>query len=316
MTRNVGTTWGIVSTIRAPLPDILDFVAWHLDQGAAQFYLYIDDDVPETLSVLNAHPAIRARHTDAAWWAKRKGRPEKHQTRQSLNARHANNRRAEVDWLAHIDVDEFLLPETPIAAQLGALSDTALCARVRPIEALAPVDNTGATVFKAFLLDQQARQTASIACFPTWGAQLPGGFLSHVAGKLFFRTGLKGLQIRIHNVNLNDVTNPGQAALPGIELGHMHAKSWDDFLTAYRFRLARGSYRADLKPQSRVDGALNLHDLFVRIEATGGEAALRAFYDETCTANPALCARLQAYGLLRRHRLDLAARRARHFPGH
>lgn len=309
----MSVTWGVVSTIRAPLTDIQDFVAWHLDQGATQFYLYLDDDVPDTLSVLNAHPAIRAVHTDAAWWAKRKGRPDRHQVRQSLNARHANNRRADVDWLAHIDVDEFLIPQTPIADQLARLPDAAMCARVRPIEALAPVRDNDETVFKAFHLDQQARQAAAQACFPNWGAQLSGGFLSHVAGKLFFRTGLQGLQIKIHNVILNGVPNPGQVELAGIELGHMHAKSWDQFRAAYRFRLAQGSYRADLKPQVRGDDAVNLHDLFAGIEAAGGEVALRAFYDEVCSATPDLCARLQAQGLLRRHRLDLGARRARHF---
>ncbi|WP_372836804.1 glycosyltransferase family 2 protein, partial [Puniceibacterium confluentis] len=215
--------WGVVSTIRAPLPEILDFAAWHLDQGAAKLYLYLDDDVPETLAVLNRHPAIRATHTDAAWWAKRNGRPDRHQVRQSLNARHANNRQvgrssAEVDWLVHIDVDEFLISRMPIDTQLEALPDSALCARVRPIEALAPTDNTKGIAFKACHQDQAARQAASEACFPTWGGYLSGGFLSHVAGKLFFRAGLKGLQIKIHNVILGDETNPGQASLPGIEL--------------------------------------------------------------------------------------------------
>jgi hypothetical protein len=41
---------------------------------------------------------------------------------------------------------------------------------------------------------------------------------------------------------------------------------------------------------------------------------LRAFFDEVCTASDRLCSGLEAEGLLRRHRLDLDARRARHFP--
>ncbi len=308
--------------MRAPLSDILDFVSWHLDQGAARFYLYLDDDVPDTLAVLNAHRAVTAVHTDAGWWAKRKGRPDRHQVRQSLNARHANNRtdgqgRPEVDWLAHIDVDEFLIPATPIAARLAALPDSALCARVRPIEALAPIDAAPQTAFKAFHLDQVMRQAASEACFPTWGAVLSGGFLSHVAGKLFFRTGLRELQIKIHNVVLGDVMNPGQVSIADIELAHMHAKSWDQFLSAYRFRLSHGSYRADLRAQARAGTAMpNLNDLFTAIEAERGEPGLRAFYDEVCTATPDLCQRLQVHGLLRQYDLDLARRCDRHFPGH
>ncbi|WP_323770141.1 glycosyltransferase family 2 protein [Antarctobacter sp.] len=309
------TRWGTVTTVKAPLEAIQTFVAWHLEQGAHRIYLYLDEDAPQTFAALKAHPKIRVTQTDAAYWAKRNGRPDKHQARQAANARHANNRKPEVGWLAHIDVDEFLLSGRSISDQLAALPADALCVRVRPVEALAPGSGTaeGETAFKAFHLDQAARQHAAQACFPTWGRHLSGGFLSHVAGKLFFRAGTKGLQIRIHNVILNDVQNPGQVALPDIELGHFHADSWDHFLTSYRFRLARGSYRAELKPQVRAKDAVTLHDLFQGIEEAGGEPALRRFYDEVCVADRALCDRLEAHGLLRRHRLKLAELRDCHF---
>ncbi len=296
---------------------ILDFAAWHLELGAHRVYLYLDDDAPRTFAVLKAHPKIRVVQTDDAWWAKRNGRPDKHQARQTANARHANNRKPEVDWLAHIDIDEFLLPTSPVSEQLSALPADALCARIRPVEALAPGSGTapGETAFKAFHLDQGARQRAARVCFPTWGPQLSGGFLSHVAGKLFFRAGTKGLQVRIHNVILNGIQNPGQVPLTGIELGHFHAHSWEHFLASFRFRLSRGSYRADLKPQVRQADAVNLHALFRGIEAAGGETALRAFFDEVCVADRALCDRLEAEGLLRRRTMNLGQLRARHFPG-
>ncbi|BBU56128.1 hypothetical protein KU6B_23930 [Mameliella alba] len=311
------TRWGTVTTVKAPLRAILDFAAWHLEQGAHRLYLYLDEEAPRTFAALKAHPKIRVVQTDDAWWSKRNGRPEKHQARQAANARHANNRKPEVDWLAHIDVDEFLLPATPVDEQLSALPADALCARIRPVEALAPGSGTipGETAFKAFHLDQAARQRAARDCFPTWGPQLSGGFLSHVAGKLFFRAGTKGLQVRIHNVILNGEQNPGQVTLPGIELGHFHADSWEHFLASYRFRLSRGSYRAELKPQVRQAGAVNLHDLFQSIEDAGGETALRAFFDEVCVADRRLCDRLQAEGLLRRRAMELDQLRMRHFPG-
>ncbi|WP_425098414.1 glycosyltransferase family 2 protein [Tropicibacter sp. S64] len=310
--------WGVISTIKAPLPAVLDFAAWHLELGAHRLYLYLDDPAPETQALLAAHPKIRVWQTDAAWWHKRGGRPEKHQVRQCRNARHTNNRTPEVDWLCHIDVDEFLLPAYPIAEQLAELDLNTLCARIRPVEALAPGKGTAPqdTAFKAFHLDQHERQRAAEDCFPTWGAHLSGGFLSHVAGKLFFRSGLKGLDIRIHNVTLDGVQNPGQVDLTSCELGHFHAATWEHFLNAFRFRLSKGSYRAELKPQVRKDGALSLHDLFTRIEANGGEDALRAFYTEVCTATPALCDKLEAHGLLRRRVMALPGLRHKHFPGY
>ena len=307
--------WGTVTTTNAALPEILDFAAWHLELGAHRIYLYLDDAMPEAEERLAAHPKIRVFRTDDAWWAKRNGKPAKHQVRQGANARHANNRKPEVDWLAHIDTDEFLLPSRPVAEELAALPESCLCARVRPVEALAPLEAGAETAFKAFPLDQRARQEAAEACFPTWGRHLSGGFLSHVAGKLFFRPGTKGLQIRIHNVELDGQTNPGQVELSDLELGHFHAADWEHFLRLYRFRLAQGSYRAELKPQARREGAVNLHTLFEMIEGAGGEEALRLFYDEVCTARPALLDQLAARGLLRRRCMDLAALRKRHFPG-
>ncbi|MCT4553373.1 MAG: glycosyltransferase family 2 protein [Pelagimonas sp.] len=313
--------WGIISTIKAPLPQILDFAAWHLELGASALYLYLDADEPQALEVLNAHPKIKALHTDAAWWAKRKGRPDKHQLRQCANARHANNRHVgksptTLDWLTHIDVDEYLLPAGDIGDTLAALPAGVRCARLRPVEALAKggAEAAGETLFKAFHLDQAQRQRAATACFGDWGAVLSGGFLSHVAGKLFFRTGMKGLQVKIHNVIWEGVQNPGMVELPQIELGHFHADSWDHFITAYRFRHQRGSYRAELKSQVRGGGAPNLHDLFTMIESEEGEAGLRRFFDQVCTATPDLVQRLSNEGLLRRHILPLPALRAQHFP--
>lgn len=308
--------WGTVSTIKAPLPAILNFAAWHLEQGAHRLYIYLDDDVPDTFAVLNAHPHIRVKYTDAAYWAKRNGRPEVSRNRQTANVRHANNRRVEVDWLTHIDVDEFLLPSRPIADQLASLPAACLCARVRPIEALAPgnASQPGETLFKAFRLDQDTRRGDAAACFPTWGQHLSGGFLSHVAGKLFFRTGLKGLQVKIHNMFLNDEMNIGERPLTETELGHFHAADWDHFIEQMRWRLATGSYRPELKAQARAPGAVNLHALLGTIRDEGGEAGLKLFFDEICTAHIPLCDRLAARGLLRRHTMDLEALRHKHFP--
>jgi hypothetical protein len=308
--------WGTVSTIKAPLSAILDFAAWHLELGAHRLYIYLDDDVPDTYGVLDAHPRIRVKHTDAAYWAKRKGRPEVSRNRQTANVRHANNRKVEVDWLTHIDVDEFLLPRRPIPDQLAELPAACLCSRVRPIEALAPgsASHPGETLFKAFHLDQDTRRRDAAACFPTWGRHLSGGFLSHVAGKLFFRTGLRGLQVKIHNMVLNGESNIGEHSLTDTELGHFHAADWDHFIEQMRWRLATGSYRPDLKAQSRAPGSVNLHALLHMIRDTGGEAGLQSFFQEVCTADTALCDRLEARGLLRRHRMGLPALRVKHFP--
>ncbi|SDY07111.1 glycosyltransferase family 2 protein [Citreimonas salinaria] len=314
------TRWGLVATIRAAPDAMLDFAAWHLAQGAARLMIYLDDpDGHPAPPPLIAHPAITVTACDDAWWQARGFRPKKHQVRQCANANHALAAASDLDWLGHVDVDEFLLPvpdAPPLAAQLAALPRDALCARVRPVEALAPAPGADPQVaaFKALHPDRPARDRAARACFPRWGQHLAGGFLSHVAGKVFVRPHAGAWDLRIHNAFLGESQNPGEVKLASTELGHFHASSWPHFRDALTFRLDRGSYRADLRPPMRRNGAPRLHDLLGDLRDAEGEAGLRAFFDEVCTATPALCDRLEDHGLLRRHRMDLSALHALHFP--
>jgi len=303
---------GLSATIKAPLAEIEAFAAHHLELGAHRLYLYLDDPDPDTQAALKAHPKIRVTACDATHWAKLTGkRPAKHQVRQTANATHAYGRRAEVDWLIHMDVDEFLWPEAPLPDLLGALPDAALCARVRPIEALAG----GGTLFKGFIPNGPAREAIVDRLYPTYGRYLKGGFLSHVAGKLFLRTGLGALTVKIHNVFRGEEMNPGEVELHGVDLCHCHAQSWEEWIAAFRYRHEKGSYRAELGPsRPRARGGVTLHELFAEILAQEGEAGLRAFHEETCADTPRLRAALEAEGLLRVRDLDLAAKRRTHFP--
>jgi hypothetical protein len=133
-----GPTWGLVATIKASRRAILDFAAHHLDLGAHRLFIYLDDDNRAAFDALKAHPKCRPLLTDDAYWRKLgMKRRVKHQSRQFENARHAYARATgEVDWLAHIDVDEFLWPDRPLTDQLAALPATCMGARIRPAEAL------------------------------------------------------------------------------------------------------------------------------------------------------------------------------------
>lgn len=314
-------TWGVVATIKAPARDILNFAAHHLELGAHRVHVYLDADNPAARAALRAHPKCRVVVTDDAYWRRRKGRPAAHQSRQTANATRCYRRGPQVDWLAHIDVDEFLWPEAPLPGQLAALPGEVLSARVRPVEALAPdpadPPPDGVTWCKGCHPDQKPRRAQTDAIHPDYGAHLNGGFLSHVAGKVFVRTGQSGIGLRIHNAFRHGETDPAPAELRQTRLCHFHAPSWEDWLAAYRFRLRAGSYRPGLKPAPSPAGTgLTMNALFATLEAEGGEAALRAFYDEVCVATPALRTRLGAHGLLHAATLDLDEKRARQFPDH
>lgn len=305
-------SWGVVATVKAEARAILGFAAWHLEQGAHRLYIYLDAPCPAAEAALRAHPKCRVKLCDDAWWAQRGGRPSEHQPRQSKNASHALRRKPEVDWLAHIDVDEFLFSTKDIDATLRALPAECLCARIRPREALAPMpeDAPETLWLKSFHLARPAREDATERAYPEFGRYLNGGFLSHVAGKLFARTGAD-LRFKIHNVFQEDNNNPGQIECRDIALAHIHAENWETWRARFDYRLAHGAYRAGLKPAP--GSQTSLHELFRALSETEGDAGLRRFYDEVCRASPALRARLQDEGLLSKLELDLAPRISRQF---
>lgn len=306
--------WGIVSTIKAPLAEIQRFAAWHLEHGAHRLYLYLDDGDTEKAAALNSHPKLRVTACDDRYWQKRGNRPDRHQPRQTMNAAQALQRANDVDWLCHIDVDEFLWPGArTIAQRLEALPATCLCARVRPWEAMEGSETNH--LFKGFALAAKERRAETESLYPRFGRWLNGGFLSHVAGKLFLRTGYAALKPRIHNAYLGDEENPGGVELTDLPLLHFHAHDRTAFLAAYRFRLTQGSYRADLKPnRNRADGGLSMHELLSMIETEEGEAGLIAFFEEVCTPRSELVDGLGARGRLLKADLDLASVQTRHFP--
>ena len=295
-------TWGIVATILAPRDVVLQFCAYHLRAGAHRLYIYLDDPEDAVFETLKAHPKIRPLRCDGDYWGKRMGkRPIKHQVRQTMNATHAYRRRADVDWLAHIDVDEFIVSDQSIGSHLESLPHGTKSVRVRPMEALAG-DNTA---FKTHITGP-GRGAITARLYPTYGDMLRSGFLSHVAGKMIVRTGLENLNFRIHNVIQDDVRNPDSVEIEALNLAHLHAKSWEEFHAAYQFRLEKGSYRAELAPnRAREQGGVTLHEVLAKIADESGTQGLRAFYDEVCHASPALIQRLEAEGLLKRTSLRL-----------
>lgn len=303
------TTWGLSATIKAPTPDILHFAAFHLEAGAHRLYLYLDDDNQAALNILKRHPKIRPTLCGDSWW--RGKRPKKHQVRQTKNATHAYNRKAEVDWLIHMDVDEFLIADAPVSNILSDLQSHAKIARVRPMEQLAG----DGTAFKAFIPNGPDRAKIVADIYPTYGAHIKGGFLSHLAGKLFVRTGLDGIRVQIHNAFHHDEMIKGPEDTLGIDLAHCHAKSWAAWHAAFRYRHAQGSYRAELAPsRPRDKGGMSMHDLFATIEAEAGTDGLRAFFDEVCADTPRLQAALARHGVLKHAQIGLNTTIDAHFP--
>lgn len=308
------TQWGLCATIKAPLDDILHFAAYHLEAGAHRIYICLDDDHRDAYDVLKTHPKLRVTICDEAYWNGK--RPPKHQQRQSRNATRAYAKADDLDWLIHMDVDEFIVSDQKVEQILSAIPPQTNVTRIRPMEALSgnniAVKNTS---FKAFIPAGPERDRILHDLYPTFGIYLKGGFLSHLAGKVFVRTGLENIQLRIHNAFQNGEALKGIEHQQGIDLAHCHAKNWDAWRAAFPYRFEHGSYRADLGPnRARNKGGLSTHELLQMIMDESGEAGLRAFFDEVAVDSAALRSKLNRHGLLKRANLGLKATLSTHFP--
>jgi hypothetical protein len=232
-------SWAVVATVKAPQDKVLAFVAHHLSLGAAQVFLYFDDPDDPAHDAVAHLPRVTATRCTDDHWTELGGRHDRHQNRQSRNARDAYTR-CDSDWLTHIDVDEFLLPQRPLAEILAAVSADTVAAKLEPFEAMhdpsLPDDIFTACDFRGALRHQQSVLNPYLAINPD-------GLLSHSNGKVIFRTGIKGLAPRIHSVFLKGQRLELRNWHPEVVLLHFHAQDRQAWRTALPFRLTRGAYQ-------------------------------------------------------------------------
>ncbi|VDC26099.1 glycosyltransferase family 2 protein [Pseudogemmobacter humi] len=294
--------WGLVATVKTPVEKLLAFLAWHLDLGAARISLYFDDPDDPAPEVLAAVPGLAGKVVltpcDEAHWRRLGGRPERHQNRQAKNARDAY-RAAGPDWIGHIDADEFLWAEVPVAQILASLPREQIMCRAEPFEAMhdpaLPDDIYTASAFRGALKPRHAALRRPV--LGEFAGMLPEGMLSHAAGKAFFRAGIQGLSPRLHGAFIGGERLPGPGFDPRLKLLHFHAQDRAAWAAALPFRLTRGAYQYHPELCAFLSGA--------------SPAQIAEFYDETQVLTPAKTAALREAGRLMELRLDLAARVAR-----
>jgi glycosyl transferase family 2 len=300
--------WGIVSTIRAPLRDIARFAAFHLDLGASEISIFLDQPNPETVDFFAPFSALKLVQCDADYWeGKREKARSTHQLRQAFNATRCY-KRSNLDWLCHIDVDEFLLTQSPIAENLADAPDDAAYMQMLPAELLAQPDPlTGSSFFKLNCTSAGQPSSVTQVIYPEFGLFLEDGFISHTAGKYFARPCLDDVRMGIHSLRHQGMFVRNGGTFKTVHTGHAHAPSWEIFRRHMKFRMSHGSYRR--KPNE----SMKLQDILQLIDETEGETGVRRFYNDVCLATPDLLARLREHKMLLTARLDLDAKVARWF---
>lgn len=284
--------WGICVTAAAPPDQLRAFLAHHLGLGAAQVWLHLDDPEDSAADALAGLDRVTVIRCDADWWGKR--RPDRHQNRQSKNMRRLYDA-APLPWIAHLDVDEFIRSDRAVGDVLAA-SD-AIMVRMRPWEALHNPDQAQdvfpATSFRAPLRDRALREEV----FGPFAAAMERGAIGHIVGKAFFRTGVAGLEPRLHGGFLNGERIDHIPFTDDLELLHFHANNRTAWLDRLPFRLERGAYT----------GNQPLHDFL----SSATPDQVEAFYDTVMAPPPATRDRLRAKGLLIDADLTLTEKAAR-----
>lgn len=280
--------WGIVLTARGSDRDIARFAAHHIGLGAARIDIYLDAQKAPSLS----HPRL--------WFHDGADGAKLHHRQMANAARcYAETR---LDWLAHIDLDEFLLPARPLSSQLAQLPGTIAQAKVMPVEALAPLTGT-VRHFKRPPAQAGRPREVLETLYPDYGLHLRSGLISHSEGKAIFRTGLP-LKPGVHRFR----QKAPSARLPDTPLAHIHAPSWEAFDAALPARLQGGSYAA-ARP-----GRISIQNLLETLRDDGGEAAIHAFFQTVSTASADHLAALDALGMLLTEDLQLDAKARTLFP--
>ena len=286
--------------MKAPVEQVQAFAAHHLSLGAARIWLFFDDPQDPACAVLKRISQVTVTRCSLSYWRETCGRrPERHQNRQSRNAQ-AVYRQTELPWLAHLDVDEFLLADLPVPEALSAVPIDQPMLRMAPWEALhepgLPDDIFTACQFRAAMPLPQDQASRDIA-FGRYAPLLTEGVLSHSAGKCVFRTGVAGLEPRLHGAFKAGERVKGGDFHPGIALLHFHAASPAAWQERLAFRLTLGAYR--------YNPALQAHLL------AADAAELGAFYARVQSPGAKVRDRLAELGLLRTATLNLREKIAR-----
>lgn len=192
-------TWGIVMTADEPVDLLAANAAWHLATGASEVHVYLDRPDDASGDVLKLLKGCKVTWcTDLHWAAVNKGtRPAMQTRRQVLNANHAYGR-AGTDWLLHLDADEFLIQDRPVAEELAALDGLPGYVAIPNEERCYRKGELVTSLFTgAFRRPLRGRGTVQNHVFGQLAPYMDKGVTGHAAGKALVPVG-RNYALNIH----------------------------------------------------------------------------------------------------------------------
>ena len=195
-----GTRWGLVLTVNEPEVLVEVNVRWHLATGAAAVFVFLDDPLDPVAARLSAIAGCHVHRCDDAYWATRrptKGRPPSQMRRQTINANFAQNR-CDLDWLFHIDADEFIWQGGTLSDELSKHDDPMTELNLPVLERVFPDAPQGGLFNGMFRATSDLSDAEALDAFGAFAGMMKRGQYSHGAGKSGVCVGA-GLRLGVHN---------------------------------------------------------------------------------------------------------------------
>lgn len=282
-------SWATVSTMKESPEVVMDFIAHHLLLGASEIIIFFDDPDDPVIERVEHLPQVRAIRCDAAFVAARGKHPPGLPARQKIHAAQGYQM-TRADWIIHIDADEFIAADRPVAALLaGAAADVV---RLAPFEALATpgggIGDAPEHYYRGVLPRGRKGSRLAREAYAPFEHCLAQGMLSHQAGKFFVRTGIAGMALAVHGPFLNHDRAPHEETA-AMRLLHFHGGVYDTWRRHLDRRLsddAGGTYSGRLAAKGGQTTNLTLLATLQDLHRTEGEAGLERFFRVACTYGP------------------------------
>lgn len=297
--------WGVVTTVAEPPALLAAFVAHYAQMGAGAIRLYFDRPDPEAVTLISRVPGVEVIDADAAFYTDELGvraKPAQLNRKQRFNADHAM-RTMEVDWLLHVDADEFLAAED-FAGQLAAQHADIDSLHIANGERAWIAGTAPGTIFDGVLrwpVDGPRRRIRRILG-PDVAEFTDRGFCGHLWGKSVTRTG-RGLKLGLHKPRREPPAH--QVAAPSARLCHFDGltrRHWVAKLMRYAelgmYAEPKGPHRCRHAQVAHVKNAgsdpaaaFALHDMIRVIPADTAQAWQDAGLIEAMPCDPAAATR-------------------------
>lgn len=249
-------SWSTVTTAKEPTANLQAFVAWHLAIGASEILIYLDDPADTAPASFTHLPQVKFIRCDQPYWDTYNApRPTGIRKRQIFNATNAYYM-ATSEWILHVDIDEFVYMNGCINTFLQNLPSENNQISMRPVERIFMPDEVNqpyTDIFRVAVEQKTPKWLSKIYANPE---QMPYGFMGHINGKTFVRTGLSAVNIQVHRVEI-DGEIPAPNYCTNMHLLHLYSFGLEHFIAKGAWKFARQQWRKD---RDNAASTLSLRD--------------------------------------------------------